>query len=135
MDCNILKDEVLLDNEILIMYISDNLNGHIKADSIYANPYGEGRIKTLTEADKENKDENDLENNGQNNNQDNNNAGNDVNNGNQNNGNQSGDKSDESENSNKAPVTGDESHYIMFVLLSSMAVVIICGNRKLIKMK
>lgn len=135
MDCNILKDEVLLDNETLIMYISDNLNGHIKADSIYANPYGEGRIKILTEADKENKDENDLENNGQNNNQDNNNAGNDVNNGNQNNGNQSGDKSDESENSNKAPVTGDESNYILFVLLSSMAVVIIYGNRKLAKIK
>lgn len=41
----ILKDEIMVDNEVLINYIKTNLNGTIKADSIYANPYGEGRIR------------------------------------------------------------------------------------------
>lgn len=41
----ILKDEVMLDNEVLIRYITDTLGGTVKADSIYADPYGEGRIK------------------------------------------------------------------------------------------
>lgn len=44
----ILKDEVMVDNQVLIRYIADELNGTIKADSIYADPYGEGRICVIT---------------------------------------------------------------------------------------
>lgn len=44
----ILKDEVMVDNEVLITYIKDTLEGNVKADSIYANPYGEGRIRVIT---------------------------------------------------------------------------------------
>ncbi len=40
--CTILQDEVLIDNQVLINYIVDELNG-IVGDS-YSNPYGEGRI-------------------------------------------------------------------------------------------
>ncbi|MBE5926180.1 MAG: bifunctional metallophosphatase/5'-nucleotidase [Lachnospiraceae bacterium] len=48
MNCNVLKDEVMLDNETVIKYISENLEGHIK-ENMYANPYGEGRITIITE--------------------------------------------------------------------------------------
>lgn len=44
----ILKDEVMVDNEVLINYIKNTLGGNIKVDSIYANPYGEGRIRVIT---------------------------------------------------------------------------------------
>lgn len=43
----LLKDEVMIDNQVLINYIVDVLGGVIKADSIYADPRGEGRIKIL----------------------------------------------------------------------------------------
>lgn len=47
----LLKDEVLIDNQVLINYIVDVLDGVVKADSIYADPHGEGRITILqTEA-------------------------------------------------------------------------------------
>lgn len=44
----ILKDEVMVDNEVLINYIVDSLGGVVKMDSVYANPYGEGRIRVIT---------------------------------------------------------------------------------------
>ena len=44
----ILKDEVMVDNEVLIHYIVESLGGNVKAGSIYANPYGEGRIRVIT---------------------------------------------------------------------------------------
>ncbi len=46
--CNILQDEVKLDNQVLIDYIRDTLGGVI-ADE-YADPYGEGRIVAVEEA-------------------------------------------------------------------------------------
>lgn len=46
----ILQDEVLIDNQVLINYITENLGGKITADSIYGNPYGEGRIHVITES-------------------------------------------------------------------------------------
>ncbi len=45
----VLQDEVLIDNQVLINYIVDTLGGEIRADSIYADPYGNGRIEILTE--------------------------------------------------------------------------------------
>lgn len=47
-DCNILLDEVMIDNQVLINYIVDELGGAIKSDSIYANTYGNGRIRVIT---------------------------------------------------------------------------------------
>ncbi len=47
--CKVLQDEIALDNEVLIRYIRDTLKGVIAADSIYANPRGEGRIKAIDE--------------------------------------------------------------------------------------
>jgi 5''-nucleotidase/2'',3''-cyclic phosphodiesterase and related esterases len=41
-DCKILKDEVAVDNEILITYLTKNLNGVVGND--YSNPAGQGRI-------------------------------------------------------------------------------------------
>lgn len=46
----ILQDEVLIDNQVLINYIIDKLDGKIAKDSIYANPYGDGRIRVITES-------------------------------------------------------------------------------------
>lgn len=43
----ILQDEVLIDNQVLINYIVDKLNGKIEKNSIYADPYGEGRIRVI----------------------------------------------------------------------------------------
>ena len=40
----ILAQEVAIDNEVLIKYIRDTLNGVVAADSVYANPTGAGRI-------------------------------------------------------------------------------------------
>ncbi|MFA9464300.1 MAG: bifunctional UDP-sugar hydrolase/5'-nucleotidase [Velocimicrobium sp.] len=45
-NCKILKDEVAVDNEILITYLTDNLGGVVGKD--YADPKGEGRIKVVT---------------------------------------------------------------------------------------
>lgn len=39
----ILRDEVLIDNQVLINYIKNTLNGEVPA--AYADPYGQGRIK------------------------------------------------------------------------------------------
>ncbi|MGN0610357.1 MAG: choice-of-anchor I family protein [Ruminiclostridium sp.] len=47
-DCKLLLDEIMIDNQVLINYITRNLDGRISADSIYADPYGEGRIKIIT---------------------------------------------------------------------------------------
>lgn len=46
----ILKDEVMVDNEVLITYIKDTLGGKITAENAVANPYGEGRIKVVTDS-------------------------------------------------------------------------------------
>lgn len=40
--CKLLQDEVMLDNQVLITYITDVLGGVV--GEAYANPYGEGRI-------------------------------------------------------------------------------------------
>lgn len=45
----VLKDEIAVDNEVLIRYIRDTLKGSVAADSIYANPKGEGRITIINE--------------------------------------------------------------------------------------
>ena len=37
-----LRDEVMLDNQVLINYIVDKLGGTVGAD--YVDPYGQGRI-------------------------------------------------------------------------------------------
>ncbi len=47
--CKILKDEVMIDNEVLINYITENLGGKVGAE--YENPYGEGRIKIVTDSE------------------------------------------------------------------------------------
>lgn len=44
-DCKILKDMFMLDNEVLIQYITENLNGIIEEE--YANPKGTNRIVIL----------------------------------------------------------------------------------------
>lgn len=49
-DDKILQDEVMIDNQVLINYITETLGGRISKDSVYANPYGEGRIKVVTES-------------------------------------------------------------------------------------
>ena len=48
-DNKLLADEVELDNQVLIKYITNTLKGTITSDSIYANTYGNGRIKVITE--------------------------------------------------------------------------------------
>jgi len=45
---SLLQDEVMLDNQVLINYITGTLEGVI--DNQYANPYGEGRIVAVAEA-------------------------------------------------------------------------------------
>ncbi len=42
MDNKVLQDEVMIDNQVLITYIRDHLDGVVGEQ--YANPYGEGRI-------------------------------------------------------------------------------------------
>lgn len=44
---NILKDEIMVDNEVLIDYITETLGGVIGED--YADPYGQGRITIIDE--------------------------------------------------------------------------------------
>ena len=48
MDCNLLVDEAMLDNQVLINYISDTLEGVIGEE--YADPYGQGRIVAVETA-------------------------------------------------------------------------------------
>ena len=43
----VLQDEVMIDNQVLINYITKTLGGKVTKDSIYANPYGDGRIKVI----------------------------------------------------------------------------------------
>lgn len=45
--CEVVADEIAVDNEVLIRYIRDTLKGVVSKDSIYANPRGEGRIKII----------------------------------------------------------------------------------------
>lgn len=42
-------ESVAIDNQVLINYITDDLGGTVSADSIYSDPYGEGRIKIVSE--------------------------------------------------------------------------------------
>ena len=44
----ILQDEVMLDNQVLINYITGTLEGVV--GEAYAEPYGDGRIVAVTEA-------------------------------------------------------------------------------------
>ena len=46
--CNMLQDEVKLDNQVLIDYITTTLGGVVGED--YADPYGQGRIVAVPEA-------------------------------------------------------------------------------------
>ena len=41
-DLNILQDEVMLDNQVLLNYITDTLGGNVGEE--YQDPYGQGRI-------------------------------------------------------------------------------------------
>ena len=43
----VLRDEVMIDNQVLINYIKDELKGVVGSE--YANPYGQGRIKLVAE--------------------------------------------------------------------------------------
>ena len=45
--CKLLQDEVMLDNQVLINYITGILGGVVGQE--YANPYGEGRIVAVEE--------------------------------------------------------------------------------------
>ncbi|MBO2527255.1 MAG: bifunctional metallophosphatase/5'-nucleotidase, partial [Clostridiales bacterium] len=47
--CEVIADEIAVDNEVLIRYIRDTLKGLVAKDSIYANLRGEGRIKVINE--------------------------------------------------------------------------------------
>ena len=46
--CKLLQDEVMLDNQVLINYITGSLGGEVGDQ--YAEPYGEGRIVAVAEA-------------------------------------------------------------------------------------
>ena len=43
------QESVMLDNQVLITYITEGLNGVVGAD--YANPYGQGRIVAVETKD------------------------------------------------------------------------------------
>lgn len=45
--CNILRDEVMIDNQVLITYITDTLGGSVGAE--YSEPYGQGRITIISD--------------------------------------------------------------------------------------
>lgn len=47
MNCKLLQDEVMIDNQVLINYITGTLGGVVGED--YANPYGQGRIVAVPE--------------------------------------------------------------------------------------
>ncbi len=54
----VLRDEVMIDNQVLINYIQDELKGVVGSE--YANPYGQGRIKLVAEKPAEQPDEPDY---------------------------------------------------------------------------
>ncbi len=54
----VLRDEVMIDNQVLINYIKDELKGVVGSE--YANPYGQGRIKLVAEKPAEQPDEPDY---------------------------------------------------------------------------
>jgi len=47
MNCKLLQDEVMIDNQVLINYITGTLNGVV--GEAYADPYGQGRIVAVSE--------------------------------------------------------------------------------------
>jgi len=47
MNCKLLQDEVMIDNQVLINYITGTLGGVVGED--YADPYGQGRIVAVPE--------------------------------------------------------------------------------------
>ena len=47
MNCNLLQDEVMIDNQVLINYITGTLGGVV--GEAYAEPYGQGRIVAVPE--------------------------------------------------------------------------------------
>ncbi len=49
-----LLESVAIDNQVIIKYITENLNGNVSADSVYGDPYGEGRIKIVSSKPEEN---------------------------------------------------------------------------------
>ena len=49
-DCKILAESMSIDNQVLIDYMTEHLDGVVSADSIYSDPYGEGRITLYEEA-------------------------------------------------------------------------------------
>lgn len=55
--CNILKNEVMIDNQVLINYITGTLGGNVGSE--YAAPYGQGRIKIINSADDDFSDDDD----------------------------------------------------------------------------
>ena len=48
-EAKVLMEEVALDYQVLIDYLTETLGGVIKADSIYADPYGSGRVALVNE--------------------------------------------------------------------------------------
>lgn len=48
-DDKLLLNETMLDNQVLINYITDTLGGNIAANGVYADPYGQGRIKVIVD--------------------------------------------------------------------------------------
>ena len=54
----VLRDEVMIDNQVLINYIQDELKGVVGSE--YANPYGQGRIKLVAEKPAEQPEEPDY---------------------------------------------------------------------------
>ncbi|MBQ7857559.1 MAG: bifunctional metallophosphatase/5'-nucleotidase [Oscillospiraceae bacterium] len=51
MDNKLLQDETMLDNQLLMVYLRDNLKGVV--GDAYSNPYGDGRITILTDTQQE----------------------------------------------------------------------------------
>lgn len=49
-----LLESIAIDNQVIIKYITENLNGTVSANSVYGNPYGEGRIKIVSSKPEEN---------------------------------------------------------------------------------
>ncbi len=47
-DCKLLLDEIMPDNQVLITYLKDHQNGRVGEG--YADPYGQGRIRMISEA-------------------------------------------------------------------------------------
>ena len=54
----VLRDEVMIDNQVLINYIQDELKGVVGSE--YANPYGQGRIEIVAEKPAEQPEEPDY---------------------------------------------------------------------------